>query len=88
MFLMRKTIKLVVCALGLLWGAACQKVNPEILSLSKKETPLNLTPANGRVTLGSGTSTSGSYKLKGRISTLEPASNPVGTYRLKGTVQF
>lgn len=86
---MRKTIKLMACALFLLWGAACQKVSPEISALSKGDPTLVLpAPKNGRLTLGSQLQTSASYKLKGRVSFVQPGEAASASYRLKGTVKF
>jgi len=87
MFFMRKIPLILGCALSLFWGVACQKVSPEILALSKGETPVfNQTPLSGRVTLGSGEFTSASYKLKARIGLVQPADSSSASYNLKGTI--
>lgn len=86
----------VIWATSLLLLSSCSKVDPEIFALgSKKETdggggPQNPAPPGNRLTLGSNPSvvSNGGYKLKGRVSFIEPAQSTNGGYKLKGTVRF
>lgn len=72
----------------------CQKVDPQVLSLASGGGSIGESnPRNGRITLGStdGVLTAGSYKLKGRLTSVESGGDPSGspgTYKLRGTVRF
>lgn len=78
--------------------AACQKIDPQLLALNEKNegggggggvvAPGSL--PNGRITLGSDEAvlSAGTFKLKGRVSTLEAPVLQAGSYKLKGTVKF
>lgn len=90
--------RLIVAAIfSLLALSACQKGAPQILGLGS----LNQGPGNGgdtgstaaagnQITLGSSdVVTAGGYKLKGRLSAIEPVtSGSAGGYKLRGTVKF
>lgn len=82
-------------ALALL--SSCSKVDPEIFALGSKKdpdtgggTPQNPAPPGNRLTLGSNSAvvSNGGYKLKGRVSFIEPSQSVNGSYKLKGTVRF
>lgn len=79
-----------------LFASACQKVDPKVLGFGSHDDSLNgAEPQKGRVTLGSDDgpqlSSGGTYKLRGRVSAMDPAASssaPDARYKLSGTMRF
>lgn len=85
---MQNALKILAAGV-ILFSISCSKVSPEVAFLSSEEKVGPQGPQFGRVTLGSEVHSNATYKLKSRVSTIQPAAGTeVGGYKLRGTVRY